>query len=357
MIWKTSLVAALSLTLAACGGGRGYADYGPETAGGQGSVAAQSWGGAGGERERYRQPESVSAPAQRGEAVEPQYRNDGQPGASYAVPGANPVPQRQAYAPQQQQNYRATEPAPQDYADPAAGMEGPSGSSRSGSQRYDEVGFAGIRPVAGGGAADGAVVGIHRSLPVNSFVEVTALDTGKTILVLITGSLGAGADHPIDLSAGAARQLGYDHPQTIAVRVRAVTPTAADQAALNQGRPATQRPDTPPVLLNALRKHVPAGGYRPAVQPVDPGYTAPRTATTGRAPVRSPARGGLVVQVAALSNAANAQSLAQSLGGFVKPGGGLYRVQLGPFATRAEAEAARQRAAGAGYGDARVIAN
>lgn len=355
MIWKTSLVAALSLTLAACGGGRGYADYGPETAGGQGSVAAQSWGGAGGERERYRQPESVSAPAPQGAVVQPQYRNDGQPGASYAAPGAYPEPQRRAYAPPpQQQTYRAPEAVPQDYADPAAGMEGPSGSSRSGSQRYDEVGFAGIRPVAGGGAADGAVVGIHRSLPVNSFVEVTSLDTGKTILVLITGSLGAGADHPIDLSAGAARQLGYDRPQTIAVRVRAVTPTASDQAALNQGRPATQRPDTPPVLLNALRKHVPAGGYAPAVQPVDPGYTAPaRTVTTTRAP----ARGGLVVQVAALSNAANAQSLAQSLGGFVKPGGGLYRVQLGPFATRGEAEAARQRAAGAGYGDARVIAN
>ncbi|RYD47868.1 MAG: SPOR domain-containing protein, partial [Sphingomonadales bacterium] len=46
---------------------------------------------------------------------------------------------------------------------------------------------------------------------------------------------------------------------------------------------------------------------------------------------------------------------AQSMGGFVKPGGGLYRVQLGPFATRGEAEAARRRAAGAGYGDARVI--
>ena len=242
---------------------------------------------------------------------------------------------------------------PQDYADPAAGATGPSGSSRQSNARYDEVGYAGIRPVTGGGAADSAVVGVHRSLPPNSFVEVTSLDTGKTILVLITGSMEPGADRPIDLSAGAARQLGYDSPQTIAVRVRAVTPTAADQAALNQGRPATPRPDTPPVLLNALRKHIPAGGYA-AAPPAQPSYGAPtRTVTTARAP----ARGGLVVQVAALSNAANAQSLAQSMGGFVKPGGGLYRVQLGPFATRGEAEAARRRAAGAGYGDARVIAN
>ncbi|RYY24051.1 MAG: hypothetical protein EOP62_18325 [Sphingomonadales bacterium] len=350
MIWKTSLVAALSLTLAACGGGRSYADVGVQSAGGQGSLGAQSWGGGGGER--YRQPELAPAPAPQGGMVEPQYRNDGGPGASYTAPGTYAEPSRQAYAPPpQREPYRA--PPPQDnYPDPAAGATGPSGSSRD--TRYDEVGFAGIRPVSGGGAADGAVVAVHRTLPANSFVEVTALDSGKTILVLVTGTLGAGADHPIDLSAGAARQLGYDSPQTIAVRIRSVTPTPSDQAALNQGRPAQQRPDTPPVLLNALRKHLPAGGYSAAVQPVDPGYGAPsRTVTTTRAP----GRGTIIVQVAALSNAANAQSLAQRLGGFVKPGGGFYRVQLGPFATRGEADAARQRAAGAGYGDARIIAN
>ena len=346
MKWNASLVAALSLTLAACGGGRSYADYGPETAAGQGSVAAQAWGGQG-QGGGYREPEP--SPSQ---SVQPEYSNGGRSGASYAAPGGYSEPQRQAYAPPpQRETYRAPDPAPQDYADPAAGAAGPSGSSRSGEARYDEVGFAGIRPVSGGGAADGAVVAVHRSLPAGSFVEVTSLDTGKTILVLVTGSMGPGSDHPIDLSAGAARQLGYDSPQTIAVRVRRVTPTAADQAALNQGRPATQRPDTPPVLLNALRKHMPAGGYSAAPQP-QPGYGQPtRTVTTARAP----AGAGLIVQVAALSNARNAQSLAQSMGGFVKPGGGLYRVQLGPFATRGEAEAARSRAAGAGYGDARVI--
>lgn len=356
MTWKPLLTLALSLTLAACGGGRSYADYGPETAGGQGSLAAQSWGGGDGDRSR----QLVPAPAPQGDMIQPQYRNDGQPGASYTAPGAYapPQPQRQAYAaPPPQQ--RAPDPIPQDYSDPAAGAEGPSGSSRSGEKRYDEVTYAGIRPVSGGGAADSAVVAVHRSLPVNSFAEVTALESGKTILVLITGTMEPGADHPMDLSAGAARQLGYDSPRSIPVRVRAVTPTPSDQAALNQGRPAETRPDTPPVLLNALRKHLPAGGFAAAPQP-QPSYGPPsRTVTTtrapARAPVRAPAGAGLIVQVAALSNAANAQSLAQSLGGFVKPGGGLHRVQLGPFATRGEAEAARRRAAGAGYGDARIV--
>ena len=165
-----------------------------------------------------------------------------------------------------------------------------------------------------------------------------------------------GNDHPIDLSAGAARQLGYDSPQTIAVRVRRITPTSSDQAALMQGRPATQRPDTPAVLLTALRKHLPANNYA-AAAPAQPSQSRPAPPARPAATTRAPSGRGYFVQVAALSNARNAQSLAQSMGGFVKPGGGLHRVQIGPFATPAQADAARRRAAGAGYKDARVFAN
>ncbi|RYY32982.1 MAG: SPOR domain-containing protein, partial [Sphingomonadales bacterium] len=250
------------------------------------------------------------------------------------------------------------------YDDPTAGAIGPSGSSRSSEKRYDEVGYAGIRGVAGDGESDGAVVGIHRSLPAGSYVEVTSLDTGRTILVLITGALEPGANWPLDLSAAAARQLGVENVPHLAVRVRRVTPTVADQAALNQGRPAAQRPDTPPVLLTALRKHLPKQGFvanGPAEptydRPVRPARTPAATRTPSAPPRAAPATGRYFVQVAALSNARNAQSLAQSMGGFVKPGGGLHRVQIGPFATQAQAEAGRRRAAGAGYKDARVFAN
>lgn len=265
---------------------------------------------------------------------------DERPGASYDAPAA--------YAQDQE-------------VDPAASATGPAGSSRQAASRYDEVGYANIRPVAG--SAEGAVVALHRSLPANSFAEVTALDTGKTILVLITGPMEPDADHPIDLSPAAARQLGHDSPATIAVRVRRITPTASDQAALHQGQPAMQRADTPPVLLNALRKHLPTRGAPPArsaAPPPAPVRESNSRPTPPKRPVAAtpaPSARGYFVQVAALSSAGNAQSLAQSMGGFVKPGGGLYRVQIGPFATRGQADAARQRAAGAGYRDARVFAN
>ncbi|MEP9360509.1 SPOR domain-containing protein [Sphingomonas sp. KR3-1] len=383
---------ALSL-LAALGGGASHAHAAQRMGsvaaqaytGGQDSQPAETWRAADGTlrsrpaRQQPVQPEVQPAPEpviqQPAPEPQPQWsepapveQQASAPGASYAIPGAVPArkPGR-APAPVVQQQA----PLPQNYTDPAAGVTGPAGSSQPApgeTPRYDEIGYAGIRPVSGGGAADQAVVAIHRSLPANSYVEVTSLETGKTILVLVTGSLEPGADHPIDLSAGAARLLGANG-DTLGVRIRSVNPPAMDKSALQAGHAASDRADAPPVLLTALRKHLPVTpGYANAA-PRGPSYAAPvysppRTVAPRPAPVRSApvaarpvANGKFVVQIAALSNASRAQALAQSMGGSVKPGGGLYRVQLGPFATAGEAEAARRRAAGAGYGDARVQAN
>lgn len=326
-------------------------------------------------------PESVAPPAEPQPEPQPQWadpapvQQSSAPGASYAVPGSAPAPKKKGKTPppaqpQWQPQPQQTAPTlPQDYADPTAGVTGPSGSSQPApgeTPRYDEIGYAGIRPVSG--SADQAIVAVHRSLPANSYVEVTSLDTGKTILVLVTGS-DPSADHPIDLSAGAARQLGAQG-DSIAVRIRTVNPPSMDKAALQAGRPAGDRADAPQVLLTALRKRLPSQPSYAAAPPrvATPTYTPPRAPAPRPAAARTPppaprpaaraaAQGKYLVQVAALSNAGRAQALAQSLGGFVKPGGGLYRVQLGPFATAGEAEAARRRAAGAGYGDARVQAN
>ena len=246
-----------------------------------------------------------------------------------------------------------------EFAPPPA--NGPSGSSRPrpGEFRYDETGYAGVRHVEGGGAADAASVAVHRSLPAGTALEVTSLDTGRTILVLVTGQLPPGAEYPIDLSAGAATQLGYAQGQRVPVRLRAVTPPGPDMAALRAGTAPSPRADAPPVLLTALRKRLPG---IPAAEPIarpaparTPAPARPRHAAP--APVAKPAAAGrYLVQVAALSSGSNAQALARSMGGFVKQGGGLHRVQLGPFATQAQAEAARGRAARAGHADARVIA-
>lgn len=239
------------------------------------------------------------------------------------------------------------------FAPPQA--EGPSGSSRPrpGEFRYDETGYANVRSVEGGGAADAASAAIHRSLPAGTALEVTSLDSGRTILVLVTGQLPPGADHPIDLSTGAATQLGYAPGQRVPVRLRAVTASGPDMAALRAGTAPSPRADAPPVLLTALRKRLPGSPVAALVPITSPTRTRPAASAPERR--AAAATGRYLVQVAALSSVGNAQALARSMGGFVKQGGGLHRVQLGPFATQAQAEAARGRAVRAGHRDARVI--
>lgn len=328
MKWNASAIAAL-LLLAGCGGDRSYANVGPELAG---SVAALSGG-------QHMPLVGAFAVAPEGQVA---------PGASYAVPGTATTAPHIDYAP--------PSPAQDSYADPAASATGPRGSSQRtpGEQRYDEVGYAGV------GFEDASVTGLHALLAPDTLVEVTSLENGRTIVVLITGTTAPGTRGPIDLSTGAARALGHDGTGPIAVRVRKVAAGPGDMLALRSGRPAAARPDTPPILLNALRKHLgapaiavaPAPAARPPAPP-RPGVSRPTPAPRATRPASGR---GFYVQVAALSNARNAQSLAQRMGGFVKQGGGLHRVQLGPFATRREADAARVGAARAGYGDARVIA-
>ncbi|AQR75678.1 hypothetical protein BXU08_04580 [Sphingomonas sp. LM7] len=270
------------------------------------------------------------------------------PGASYAVPGRQP--------PQPQQRPQAApriEAAQEREIDPAVGLEGPRGSSQRapGEQRYDEIGYAAVEDPSEG------VTGVHASLPVDTLVEVTSLENGRTIVLLINAT-DPGAARPITLSAGAARELGQAGSERLAVRVRKVAAGPGDMLALSSGRPAAARPDTPPVLLNALRKHLAAAPVAASPSPARPAATRPAVSRPAPPPrAARPASGpGFYVQIAALSNAANAQALARRMGGSVKQGGGLHRVQLGPFATRGQADAARAGAARAGYGDARVIA-
>lgn len=237
----------------------------------------------------------------------------------------------------------------------------------SGGQSFDTVAVA--QP--GGDGAAGISVATTGA-PAGSFVEVTELGGGHTILALV-GEDPAPASGVVLLSEGAFRALGI--APGAGVRVRAALPSPQDQTALRGGGLASARIDAPDVLLKALRKRVPrsmAGAFRPIDAAPPPrsaahakrradAVTEPRVATVA-APARPPRpapaapalRSGYIVQVAALSAAARASELARTLGGRVAGGGGLYRVQLGPYGDLASANRARDGAARRGYRDARV---
>ncbi|MCC7394587.1 MAG: septal ring lytic transglycosylase RlpA family protein [Sphingomonadaceae bacterium] len=226
---------------------------------------------------------------------------------------------------------------------------------------YDEVGYASWyggelegRPTANGEAfRPSAVSAAHRTLPLPSYVEVTRLDTGRTILVRINDRGPADPNRLIDLSAGAAEQLGIADNGMAQVRVRRVNPPEGDRMTLRRGEAALRRIDTPQSLLEILRERVARlprpSGYAPpsattsAATPAAP--NAPRPPATNRAPSGD---GPFSVQIGAFSSRERAEILARRLGARVEQSGNIYRVRTGPFATAAAAEAELRRLRSAG---------
>ncbi|MCP5402612.1 MAG: SPOR domain-containing protein [Novosphingobium sp.] len=242
---------------------------------------------------------------------------------------------------------------------------------------YDAVGYASV-----GEGDQAAVIGAHKILPLPSYVEVTSLASGKTILVRLQDRGPMSNDLLIELSAGAAAQLGITAGAKAPVRVRRVNPPEADRAMLRSGNQAPARMETPKPLLSVLMRKLrdqeplarPAPAPTPTASPTakaspqpspepspEPSPAPKPTATPTPAPKptdtpapKPAASGNFVVQAAAFSTKERADKAATSLGGKVSKPGKYWLMRLGPFATKAEAEAALAKAKAAGYSDARV---
>ena len=266
---------------------------------------------------------------------------------------------------------------------------------------YDDVGYASWygeelagKPTANGEIFDPAAVSAaHKTLPLPSYVEITALDTGRTILVRVNDRGPMVGDRLIDLSRGAADQLGLTDGVS-AVRVRRTNPPAAERAQLRAGKPVPERIATPESLLAILRtkaKALPVPkaaavtvapvGAQPAApiasgtaKPGDDRFVVDRRETIKPAPepasatkptvVVKPAAtaaksrpavaGKYAVQVGAFSAESRADAAAKSVGGYVTKAGSLWRVRVGPFASDAEARGALDKVKAKGFRDAVV---
>jgi rare lipoprotein A len=242
----------------------------------------------------------------------------------------------------------------------------------------DQVGYA-YAGIDGGTAISAA----HRTLPLPSYVEVTSLDTGKTILVRVERRGPMIGDGLVELSPGAIAQLGANPSGKTPVRVRRVNPPEIERASLRRGEHAPDRMETPKSLVAVLLRKlnpgaptvVPLPGAKPlpnlaaiaaapkprAGTPAPRETAAPKPAPTpivaSTGPLASPAtapRGTNIVQVGAFSSKANAEATAAKVGGSVSPSGRLWRVRMGPYVARNDAIAALAKAKAAGYSDARI---
>ncbi len=261
---------------------------------------------------------------------------------------------------------------------------------------YDQVGYATEdQPGASG------VTGAHRTLPLPSYVEVTALDTGRTILVRLERRGPMTNDRLIALSTAAIAQLGAS--EGAAIRMRRVNPPEDHRAELRAGREAPLRMDTPRGLLEVLRRRLPERGAAALGDPrqatisgmvptpdtiatLDPDEETPVDAKVSeieenepeasagspvsrsdlivaveggpaRAPLMVPTSpdGKYTVQLGAFSVRANAEKLAREVQGDIVNGGKLAIVRVGPFASRGQAEEALAKLRERGYTDALIL--
>lgn len=267
---------------------------------------------------------------------------------------------------------------------------------------YDEVGYAswygdelrGNRTASGEIFNPEAVSAAHRTLPLPSFAEVTNLDSGRTILVRINDRGPFKRDRIIDISAGAAKQLGVAGQGQFPVRVRRVNPPEFERRQLQGGGQATERLVTPPALLAALRRNLKPGEANPTIasapnkpKPViampaptpapppaskagaqfDPPEAEPMKPASKAPPVILPKAvvgnkradastlaTDYFIQLGAFSTQSRAETFAKKAGASVFAAGNVWRVRLGPYEDEESARAALGPLAAKGYRDARV---
>ena len=131
---------------------------------------------------------------------------------------------------------------------------------------YDVLGYAswygresGNRSANGERFRAGAIAGAHTTLPLPSYVEVTSLETGRTILVRVNDRGPFARGRILDLSRGAAEQLGVWAQGFAPIRVRVVEPPERDRARLRAGKAAPERTPVGVTALANLRAQLAAG--------------------------------------------------------------------------------------------------
>jgi rare lipoprotein A len=193
------------------------------------------------------------------------------------------------------------------------------------------------------------VTAAHTTLPLPSYVRVTNLENGRTLVVRVNDRGPFVGDRIIDLSRKAAEILKMKNKGTARVRVQYIgraplDDDGSDLAAMNRGsRGERQLAQQPTELIQ-----------RPLL--------ADASLITGSLKPLSPDR-GYAIQIAYFGNPENAgrtQSKLADIGPIdISPAstasGTLFRVRMGPLSGAEQAQAALQRVISAGYADARLV--
>ncbi len=177
-----------------------------------------------------------------------------------------------------------------------------------------------------------AMTAAHTTLPIPAYVRVTNLENGRQAVVRVNDRGPFAHGRIIDLSYAAATKLGFAHKGTALVEVEAID---VDNWPPSRAVAATP---TPSVTTAA-----PPASVRAAQQAARPGAAA------------------LYVQVGAFGNPRSAENLRRQLQQAtnhpveIQSAGALYRVRVGPLASRTEAERVRAALLDGVVSDAHIV--
>lgn len=185
-----------------------------------------------------------------------------------------------------------------------------------------------------------AMTAAHTVLPIPSYVRVTNVANGKSVVVRVNDRGPFIGDRLIDLSYTAAWKLGFTGSGSGMVEVESIIPGTAPAA--DAPPVATSKPLAAPVVETAALPPAISAAAIPAAA------AAPAPAATTTIASGSYLQfGAFGVQANADSYLARLQTQADWLSGTLRVHGndGVYRVQAGPYASEAAAREAAERAA------------
>ena len=192
-----------------------------------------------------------------------------------------------------------------------------------------------------------AMTAAHPTLALPSYVRVTNVQSGKTVVVRVIDRGPFHADRVIDLSYTAAYKLGLVNGGSGQVDVEAIIPGEASSTSYAQLSP-------PPRPTTSDKDEIEQLSRQMAIE-----EQPPRAAAKISTPGETGAIKGIYLQLGAFSSQDNAENLKNHLlqeldwlneSMRVNPGDGIHRLHLGPYASRSDAERVAEKIRGAlGY--------
>ena len=135
------------------------------------------------------------------------------------------------------------------------------GATESGVASWYGVPYHGRRTASGEIYDMEQLTAAHRTLPFQTWVEVTDLDNGKRVSVRVTDRGPFVDGRIIDLSLAAARKIEMVGPGTARVKLKVIAPPRASEKIATQ---KTEKAATPEIPLPASQPAPPARASRPA---------------------------------------------------------------------------------------------